>query len=170
LWPATSSHSYDKYDVLSSIKPGGVFLLNAPYDADTVWDHLPREVQQIIIERQVKFFVIDARKVAQATGMGGRVNTVMQTCFFAVSGVLPHDEAIAAIKRSIKKAYGKRGDVVVQRNFAAVDQTLQLLSEVDVAAITSRAPQLSPLGRKPPQFLYEHLPHRLDRNWWRAIL
>jgi pyruvate-ferredoxin/flavodoxin oxidoreductase len=140
----------ERYDVLSSIEPGGVFLLNAPYDADTVWDHLPREVQQIIIERQVRFFVIDASKVARVTGMGGRVNTVMQTCFFAVSGILSHDEAIDAIKRSIKKTYGKRGDAVVQRNFAAVDQTLQLLCEVDVAGITSQTPQLSLLVRKPP--------------------
>ena len=125
-----------KYDVLSAIEPGGVFLLNAPYDATTVWEHLPREVQEIIVRRHVRFFVIDASKVARVTGMGGRVNTVMQTCFFAVSGILPQEEAIAAIKRSIKKSYGRRGDAVVQRNFAAVDQTLELLGEVDVAGIT----------------------------------
>jgi pyruvate-ferredoxin/flavodoxin oxidoreductase len=148
-----ASHQFSflqRYDVLSSIEPGGVFLLNAPYDAASVWEHLPREVQDIIVERKVRFYVIDARKVTQATGMGGRVNTVMQTCFFAVSGILPQDEAIAAIKRSIRKSYGKRGEAVVQRNFAAVDQTLQMLSEVDVAGITSHEPTLSTLVRKPP--------------------
>ncbi len=138
-----------KYDVLSAIEPGGVFLLNAPYDTTTVWEHLPREVQEIIIERHVRFFVIDASKVARVTGMGGRVNTVMQTCFFAVSGILPQEEAIAAIKRSIKKSYGRRGDAVVQRNFAAVDQTLELLGEVDVTGIMSQMPELNTHLRRP---------------------
>jgi pyruvate-ferredoxin/flavodoxin oxidoreductase len=139
-----------KYDVLSAIEPGGVFLLNAPYDARTVWEHLPREVQEIVVRRHVRFFVIDASKMARVTGMGGRVNTVMQTCFFAVSGILPQEDAIAAIKRSIKKSYGRRGDAVVQRNFAAVDQTLELLGEVDVSSIMSRTPELSTLVRRPP--------------------
>ena len=139
-----------KYDVLSSIEVGGVFLLNSPYDADTVWEHLPREVQAIIRERQVRFFVIDAGKVAQATGMGGRVNTVMQTCFFAVSGVLPREAAIAAIKQSIQKSYGKRGEAVVARNFAAVDQTLNFLAEVNVADSVSKEQAPSRLTRQPP--------------------
>ena len=142
-----------KYDVLESIVPGGVFLLNSPYGPDRVWEHLPREVQQILRERNICFYVINAGKVAQATGMGGRVNTVMQTCFFAVSGVLPRDEAIAAIKRSIQKSYGKRGEAVVQRNFAAVDQTLDLLAQVDVdaAALLDRdSDSNSPFTRQPP--------------------
>ncbi|MGO8949699.1 MAG: pyruvate:ferredoxin (flavodoxin) oxidoreductase [Ktedonobacterales bacterium] len=139
-----------KYDVLSAIVPGGVFLLNSPYGPDKVWEHLPGEVQDIIRERQVRFFVIDAGKVAQATGMGGRVNTVMQTCFFAVSGVLPREEAIVAIKRNIQKSYGKRGEAVVARNFAAVDQTLNFLAEVNVADSASKEPAVGWLTRQPP--------------------
>ncbi len=101
--------------------PGAVFLLNAPLPADQVWDDLPREVQEQIIDKKLQFYVIDAYEVAKATGMGARINTIMQTCFFAISGVLPREEAIAQIKKAIKKTYGKRGEDVVQKNFAAVD-------------------------------------------------
>ncbi len=120
----------ERFDVLKAAEPGAVFLLNSLYGRDEVWDHLPRRVQQQIIDKQLKFHVIDAYSVAQETGMGSRINTVMQTCFFAVSGVLPRDEAIAAIKRSIEKTYGKRGEAVVRKNFAAVDATLARLEEV----------------------------------------
>ncbi len=99
-----------------------------------MWSHLPVEVQRTISEKKLRFYVIDADRVARETGMGGRVNTIMQTCFFAISGVLPRETAIAAIKQSIKKTYGKRGEAVVQRNFQAVDQTLAHLYEVNVAA------------------------------------
>jgi pyruvate-ferredoxin/flavodoxin oxidoreductase len=123
----------ERYDVLKAAKPGGVFLLNSIYGPDEVWNHLPAEVQEQIQEKKLRFYVIDAYDVAKETGMGGRINTIMQTCFFAISGVLPRDEAIAEIKKAIKKTYGKRGDVVVQQNYVAVDQTLENLYEVDVA-------------------------------------
>src|SRR5947199_22062 len=120
-------------------RSGGVFLLNAPYGPEEVWGRLPREVQEQIIARRLQFYVIDALQVARDTGMGGRINTIMQTCFFAVSGVLPREQAIARIKKAIKKTYSKKGDEVVRRNFEAVDQTLANLHEVPVpAAATSR--------------------------------
>ena len=97
-----------------------------------MWDHLPRQVQRQIIEKKLKFYVIDGYEVAKQTGMGGRVNTIMQTCFFAISGVLPREEAIDAIKHSIEKTYGKRGESVVKKNFAAVDAALDHLHEVKV--------------------------------------
>jgi pyruvate-ferredoxin/flavodoxin oxidoreductase len=122
----------EKLDVLDLARPGGVFLLNAPYGPDEVWNRLPLEVQEQVIEKRLQFLVIDATKVAGETGMGGRINTIMQTCFFAVSGVLPRDEAIAQIKKSIQKTYAKKGDEVVRRNFAAVDHTLADLHEVAV--------------------------------------
>ncbi|HQT95307.1 MAG TPA: pyruvate:ferredoxin (flavodoxin) oxidoreductase [Thermoanaerobaculaceae bacterium] len=122
----------DKYDMLDFAGPGATFLLNTPFGPDEVWEHLPREVQQSIVEKNLKLFVIDAYKVAKDTGMGVRINTIMQTCFFAISGVLPRAEAIEQIKKAIKKTYGKKGDVVVQKNFAAVDHTLAHLFEVTV--------------------------------------
>jgi pyruvate-ferredoxin/flavodoxin oxidoreductase len=129
----------DKFDVLEYAAPGAVFLLNAPYAKDQVWDRLPREVQKALIEKRIRFYVIDALSVASATGMKGRINTVMQTCFFAISGVLPKDEAIAAIKKGVQKSYGKKGASVVQKNFEAIDQTLANLHEVEVPAqVTSR--------------------------------
>jgi pyruvate-ferredoxin/flavodoxin oxidoreductase len=134
----------ERVDVLEYARPGGVFLLNAPFPADRVWDVLPREVQHDIIEKQLKFYVIDALKVARDTGMGGRINTIMQVCFFAVSGVLPRDKAIAQIKKSIQKTYGKKGEEVVRRNFEAVDQTLAHLYEVPIPERASAA-----LGRVP---------------------
>src|SRR4029079_12014068 len=105
------------------LQPGGVFLLNAPYAADTVWDRLPRGVQEQLIAKRAKCFVIDAQKVARDTDMGGRLNTIMQTCFFALSGVLPREEAIAQIKKSIEKTYSKRGAEDVERNCEAVGVT-----------------------------------------------
>ena len=127
----------EKLDMLRAAEPGAVFLLNSPYPADQVWDELPRRVQQQIIEKQLKFYVIDAYEVAKATGMGVRINTIMQTCFFAISGVLPREQAIEAIKYAIQKTYGKRGDAVVQKNYAAVDGTLANLFEVKVPKTAS---------------------------------
>src|SRR5690606_16765024 len=112
---------------------GAVFLLNSTYPKDEVWNHLPIEVQNQIIKKKLKFYTIDAHEVAEKTGMGNRINTIMQTCFFVISGVLPRDEAIDEIKKSIKKTYGKRGEAVVNRNFEAVDQTLANLHEVSYA-------------------------------------
>ncbi len=150
-------HQYsflEKYDVLSYAGPGAVFLLNTPLPADQAWDDLPREVQEQIIEKKLRFFVIDAYEVAKATGMGTRINTIMQTCFFAISGVLPRDEAIAQIKHSIEKTYGKRGEDVVQKNFAAVDGTLANLHEVKVPATINAKYQRPPLvSAKAPDFV-----------------
>ena len=137
----------DKYDVLRYAIPGAVFLLNSPYDKDKIWDQLPKEVQAEIIEKKLKFYVIDGYKVAGQAGMGSRVNTIMQTCFFAISGVLPRDEAIEKIKGAIKKTYGKKGEEIVRRNFEAVDAALEYLYEVEtpvsVTATRSRPPIVS---------------------------
>ncbi len=122
----------ERIDVLKHAAPGATFLLNSPFGPDDVWDKLPRKVQQQILDKKLKFYVIDGYEVAKQTGMGGRINTIMQTCFFAISGVLPREEAIAAIKHAIKKTYGKRGESVVQKNYAAVDATLDHLREVNV--------------------------------------
>jgi len=122
----------DKYDVLRYAAPGAIFLLNSPYGKDEIWDHLPKEVQEQIIEKKLKFYVIDAYQVAKDTGMGTRVNTIMQTCFFAISGVLERNEAIDKIKGTIQKTYGKKGEEIVRRNYAAVDATLEFLYEVKI--------------------------------------
>ncbi|GET39317.1 pyruvate:ferredoxin (flavodoxin) oxidoreductase [Microseira wollei] len=120
----------EKFPILKEIVPGGTFLLNSPYAADEVWQKLPKSVQEQIIEKQLKVYGINASKVAREAGMGGRINTVMQVCFFAVSGVLPREEAIEQIKKSIRKTYGKKGEEIVQMNIKAVDQTLANLYEV----------------------------------------
>jgi len=140
----------EKVDVLERAAPGAVFLLNSPYGPAEVWGRLPREVQEIILERKLRFHVIDALTVARKAGMGGRINTVMQVCFFALSGVLPRHEAIACIKGAIAKTYGKRGGDVVKRNYAAVDSTLENLHEVPpptaMTATHSRPPLVSYLA------------------------
>ena len=143
-----ASHQFsflEKYDVLRYAIPEGVFLLNSPYGQDEVWEHLPKEVQSAILEKKLHFYVIDAGRVAREAGMGGRINTIMQTCFFAISGVLPRDEAIARIKDSIRKTYGKKGEEVVNRNCAAVDTTLENLYEVSIAGRRVSAAQRPPI-------------------------
>ncbi len=134
----------ERYDVLDNAVEGATFLLNSPYPADQVWDHLPRTVQEAIIKKNLKFYAIDAYTVAKETGMGVRINTIMQTCFFAISGVLPQDEAIDRIKAAIKKTYGKRGEAVVQKNFAAVDAAVSHLHKIDVPG------QVTSTIEKPP--------------------
>ena len=124
----------DRYEMLDLAAPGGVFLLNAPFAADQVWDRMPREVQQAIIDKHLQFYVIDAYAVARDAGMAGRTNTVMQTCFFAISGVLPAAEAIGHIKTAIRKSYGKKGDAIVRMNEMVVDQALEHLVQVPVPA------------------------------------
>src|SRR6266540_234992 len=130
----------DRYDVLEYAAPGAVVLLNAPHAPEDVWARLPREVQEQVVTKRLRLYTIDAYQVARDTGMGGRVNAIMQTCFFAISGVLPREEAIAKIKQAIEKTYGKKGAEVVRRNFAAVDETLKNLHPVAVpgAATTTR--------------------------------
>ncbi|HEX2942151.1 MAG TPA: pyruvate:ferredoxin (flavodoxin) oxidoreductase [Rhodopila sp.] len=135
----------ERVDVLRLAAPGATFLLNSPYGPDEVWDHLPRSVQQRIIDLKLRFFVIDASRVAQEADLRGRTNTILQTCFFAISGVLPRDEAIEQIKKSIRKTYGRRGEVVVQRNFQAVDSTLARLFEVKVPAEATSRFERAPL-------------------------
>ncbi|MFL6332759.1 MAG: pyruvate:ferredoxin (flavodoxin) oxidoreductase [Pyrinomonadaceae bacterium] len=122
----------EKYDVLAAAVEGATFLLNSPYSHEEVWSRLPRPVQQTIIDKRLRFYSINAYDVAKQAGMGTRINTIMQTCFFAISGVLPREEAIAKIKESIKKTYGKRGEPVVRQNYAAVDTALAHLYEVQV--------------------------------------
>ncbi|ARJ67781.1 pyruvate:ferredoxin (flavodoxin) oxidoreductase [Magnetospirillum sp. ME-1] len=135
----------DKYEVLRYAAKGATFLLNSPYPADEVWTHLPREVQQEIIDKQIKVHVIDARKVALATGMGNRINTIMQTCFFALSGVLPRDEAIGHIKKAIEKTYGRKSEKLVAKNFEAVDETLHHMHEVSIPAEATSNRSLPPI-------------------------
>ncbi|MGE5339271.1 MAG: pyruvate:ferredoxin (flavodoxin) oxidoreductase, partial [Gemmatimonadota bacterium] len=134
----------EKLDVLALARPGATFLLNSPYGPNEVWGKLPREAQQQILEKKLKFYVVDALTVAKQAGLAGRINTVTQACFFAISGILPREEAIAKIKDAIRKTYGKRGETVLARNFAAVDAALAAMHEVRVP---SRADSL--LTRRP---------------------
>jgi pyruvate-ferredoxin/flavodoxin oxidoreductase len=144
----------EKSDVLRNAAPGAVFLLNSPFGPDEVWDKIPGRAQKQILDRKLKFYVIDAYKVARETGMGTRINTVMQTCFFAISGVLPREEAIAKIKGTIKKTYGKKGEEVVKKNFEAVDQTLANLFEVPAATrVTNLAPLPPVVSDRAPDFV-----------------
>ncbi|HUI25827.1 MAG TPA: pyruvate:ferredoxin (flavodoxin) oxidoreductase, partial [Candidatus Kryptonia bacterium] len=148
----------DRVDVLAAADHGATFLLNAPFGPDEIWNHLPRKVQQQIVDKQLRFFVIDGYKVAREAGMGGRINTIMQTCFFAVSGVLPRDEAIAAIKTAIEDTYGKRGEAIVQKNFAAVDTSLANLHEVTVPQqVSSTFDVLPPVPAQAPAFVRDVL-------------
>jgi len=123
----------ERYDMVSNLVPGGTFLLNSPFSKDEIWPQLPTPVQRALINKKARFYVIDATKVARESGMGGRINTIMQVCFFALSGVLPREDAISAIKDSIRKTYGKKGEEIVQMNLKAVDNTLAHLHEVVVS-------------------------------------
>ena len=148
----------ERIDMLRYAEEGAVFLLNSPFPKEEVWDRLPRPVQQTIIDRKLRFYVIDGYSVAKETGMGQRINTIMQTCFFAISGVLPREEAIEAIKKAIKKTYGKRGEAVVEQNFAAVDSTLAHLYQVEVPAkATSTVELRPPVPAQAPAFVQEVL-------------
>ncbi len=124
----------ERYDMLAAAVEGATFLLNGPYGSDEIWDKLPKSVQQQIIDKKLKFYFINAYDVAKSTGMGSRINTIMQTCFFALSGILPKDDAIAKIKETIQKTYGRKGKDVVEKNYAAVDQALAHLHEISVPA------------------------------------
>ena len=148
----------ERMDILAAAAPGAVFLLNAPYGPDEIWSHLPRTTQETILKKKLQLYVIDGNTVARETGMGNRLNTIMQTCFFAISGVLPPDEAIAQIKKSVKKTYGKRGDAVVQQNFAAVDAAVASLHKVNLPdKITASFDILPTLPREAPAFVYNVL-------------
>jgi pyruvate-ferredoxin/flavodoxin oxidoreductase len=144
----------ERQDLLSVAASGATVLLNAPYPPESIWDRLPRPVQQIIIERKLRLFTIDATSVAREVGLGSRTNTVLQTCFFALSGVLPREQAIARIKHAIEATYGSKGQAVVERNFAAVDGTLARLHEVAVPAEATSRVKMPPLvPRDAPDFV-----------------
>jgi pyruvate-ferredoxin/flavodoxin oxidoreductase len=148
----------EKVDVLAGAEPGAIFLLNSPCGAEEVWQHLPRTIQKTILDKKLKFYVIDGYTVARENGMGNRINTVMQTCFFAISGVLPRDEAIAQIKKAIKKTYGKRGEAVVEKNYAAVDAALAHLHEVKPPAhVTAKFDILPAIPKQAPAFVRDVL-------------
>jgi pyruvate-ferredoxin/flavodoxin oxidoreductase len=144
----------ERLDVLQAAEPGATFLLNSPHGPNEVWDFLPRGTQEQIIAKRLRFFVIDGYRVARETGMGARINTIMQTCFFAISGVLPRQEAIAAIKHAIEKTYRKRGEAVLRRNFAAVDSALDHLHEVAVPGrVTSSFDRRPPVPSEAPELV-----------------
>ncbi|MCL4306517.1 pyruvate:ferredoxin (flavodoxin) oxidoreductase [bacterium] len=155
----------EKYDMLSDAQQGATFLLNTAIPPDKVWNTLPLEVQNDIVQKKLKVYCIDAYSVARDTGMGGRINTIMQTCFFAISGVLPREEAIAAIKKTIRKTYEKKGERIVEMNFAAVDSTLANLHEVPVPGTASathkRPPVVSP---EAPDFVQNVLAKIIEGN------
>ena len=147
----------ERYDMLSSLVEGGVFLLNSPFSKDEVWDHLPREVQTQLIAKKAKLYTIDAYQVAQDAGMGSRTNTIMQVCFFAISKVLPRDEAIEAIRESIRHTYGKKGEDVVQKNMQAVDATLAHLFEVKIPDTVSSKSEIPAAFPGAPKFEHDVL-------------
>jgi pyruvate-ferredoxin/flavodoxin oxidoreductase len=148
----------EKMDVLQAAMPGAVFLLNSEYSAAEVWDKLPRSTQEQMLRKKIEFYVIDGYKVAREAGMGTRINTIMQTCFFAISGVLPREEAIAQIKKSIKKTYGKRGEAVVEKNFAAVDHALAHLEKVELPSTATSSFELTgAFSSKAPKFVHDVL-------------
>ncbi|MBU0506795.1 MAG: pyruvate:ferredoxin (flavodoxin) oxidoreductase [bacterium] len=144
----------DCYDMLEAAKEGATFLLNSKHSAKDVWEKLPRIHQEHIVNKKIKFYVIDAYKVAKETGMGARINTIMQTCFFAISGVLEREEAIAKIKEAIRKTYGKKGEEIVQMNFEAVDKTLANLHQVEVPQIVTSTIELpAPVTDDAPEYV-----------------
>ncbi len=125
----------ERYDLLAHAAPGGVFLLNSPSSAESVWDGLPEKMRAQILDKQLQLWVIDAYAVAAAAGMGRRINTIMQTCFFAISGILPKDRAIAAIKQAVDKTYGKKSKRLAELNYGAIDQTLKHLHRVEIREV-----------------------------------
>jgi pyruvate-ferredoxin/flavodoxin oxidoreductase len=155
----------EKYDMLQYARPNGIFLLNSIYGPDEVWDHLPAKVQEALIKKNLDFYTIDAYEVARQTNMGTRINTIMQTCFFAISGILPKDQAIEEIKKSIKKTYGKRGEAVVKQNYAAVDSALENMYKIDVPEkVTSTIPMLPPVPEEAPEYVRNVLGKMLERR------
>jgi len=155
----------ERVEMLKYAEEGATFLLNSPYGPEEIWKHVPKKVQQQIIDKKLKFYVIDGYTVAKDTGMGARINTIMQTCFFAISGVLPRAEAIEAIKHSIQKTYGRRGEAVVQKNYAAVDATLAHLKEVPVHAKADATFDVRPpVPAQAPEFVRNVLGAIIDAN------
>jgi len=155
----------EKFDMLKYARPGGIFLLNSIYSPDETWDHLPAKVQTALIQKDLQFYIIDAYEVASKTNMGQRINTIMQTCFFAISGILPKDQAIEEIKKSIKKTYGKRGEAVVKQNYAAVDSAIENMYRIDVPdKVTSEISMLPPVPETAPDYVRDVLGTIIDRR------
>ena len=155
----------EKYDMLKFARPGGIFLLNSIYNPDEVWEYLPTKVQEALIKKDLQFYCIDAYKVARQTNMGQRINTIMQTCFFAISGILPREQAIEEIKKSIKKTYGKRGEAVIKQNFAAVDSAIENMVKIDVPdRVTSEIAMLKPVPDAAPKYVRDVLGKIIDRR------
>jgi pyruvate-ferredoxin/flavodoxin oxidoreductase len=155
----------ERVNMLKYAKTGATFLLNSLYGPEEVWDNLPAEVQKDIIEKKLKFYVINGYEVAEKTGMGGRMNTIMQTAFFAISGILPREAAIAEIKHSIEKTYGRRGEAVVKKNFEAVDATIANLHEVKVSGgITSKTTRRLSVPSEAPEFVRNVLGEIIGAN------
>ncbi len=145
----------ERYNVLEKAAPGAVFLVNSQHPPEAVWDSLPRSLQQSIIEKKIALWAIDAYGVAAQTGMGRRINTIMQTCFFAISGILPQDQAIARIKKAVEKTYGKRSRTIVESNFAAIDKTVAALHKIEYPnAVTSTWEQIAGLPVEAPEFVH----------------
>ncbi len=142
-----------KVQMLDHAKPGATFLLNSPYGPDEVWEHLPDDVQRELVEKDIKLWVIDALAVAAETGMGNRINTIMQPCFFQLAGVLPPDEAIAQIKHFVDKTYSRRGEAIVARNYAAIDMSLQRLGRVELGQPGSGGTAGFALPKEAPEFV-----------------
>jgi pyruvate-ferredoxin/flavodoxin oxidoreductase len=147
----------ERIDILKAAAQGATILLNSPYDADTVWQHLPSKVQRQIIDKQLKLYVINASQVARNSGMGKRINTIMQVCFFALAGVLPQQEAIAKIKQAIEKTYGKKGAEIVRMNLQAVDNTLENLHTVNNGSLVIDNRQEHQLPITQPEFMQDVL-------------
>lgn len=146
----------EKVDMLCKAKKGGTFLLASPFGADTVWDNIPVEVQKQIVDKDLKFYVIDAISLAEKAGMGGRINVIMQTAFFKISGVLPEDEAVELIKKAIKKTYGKKGEEVVKKNIATIDMALEGIQKVDYPKVAnSKHHMIAPVPAEAPTFVKE---------------
>ena len=146
----------EKYDMLANAKQGAVFLLASPYPADEIWDQMPDEIEQQIIDKQIRFYTIDAIALAKELGLGARINTIMQTCFFQISGVLPEDKAVESLKKAIKKTYGRKGDEIVQMNFRAVEGAVSSLQRVEVPATPAGKLKMPPIvPADAPEFVRE---------------
>ncbi len=144
----------EKYDMLSKLENGGIFLLNAPYGKDEVWDNIPVEVQEQILKKKIRFYVINAVKIAQELGLGARINTIMQTAFFIIPGVLPKEEAVKLIKNAIIKTYGKKGQNIVDMNMKAVDTAVKSVEEVKYPdKVTSKLHMKPPVPEDAPEFV-----------------
>ena len=155
----------ERYAMLDKAEQGAVFLVNTPYAPEETWEKMPRAVQQQIIDKKIQLYAINAHEVAKATGMGGRINTIMQTCFFHLSGILPPQEAIGHIKDAIKKTYGRKGDKIVQMNYAAVDQAVAAMKRIDVPAQATSTIEMPPVvPEAAPDFVREVTAAIIDRR------